>query len=308
MKGRGNYSWSFSGSPTRSSSAGRPTCAAWARARSTRWSRKTTTSPSCGTPGRLVGSKLDEHGVDAQVHAGRLLPERQVPGHYLLIERIAIQGSVPNAIEPRHTLSNRVDIRRAERSDPNEQVDPDMTGGYILEWDFRKGADYNANLGRQRLCRCQGAGERSRPQRANTGEGISSAQKSYIKSYLNTPTAPWRRARQRDWKTYIDQDSAVDYYIAMEYMKPVDGNMWASVYMYKPRSGKLHFGPLWDFDLAAGSATRAGNVASSSSFYLQEQPGNLGPAVDQHVVQPAQRVPVLPRRRRREVGRDQGRC
>ncbi len=45
----------------------------------------------------------------------------------------------------------------------------------------------------------------------------------------------------------------------MEYLKPVDGNMWASVYMYKPRGEKIHFGPLWDFDLATGSATRAGN-------------------------------------------------
>ncbi len=62
----------------------------------------------------------------------------------------------------------------------------------------------------------------------------------------------------------------------MEYMKPVDGNMWASVYMYKQRDssagaedGKLFFGPLWDFDLSSGSANRAGNVVSSSGFYLK---------------------------------------
>ena len=64
----------------------------------------------------------------------------------------------------------------------------------------------------------------------------------------------------------------------MEYMKPVDGNMWASVYMYKPRNEKLLFGPLWDFDLAAGSANRAGNVVSSSSFYLRN---NLGVSAQQ---------------------------
>ena len=62
----------------------------------------------------------------------------------------------------------------------------------------------------------------------------------------------------------------MDYYLAMEYMKPVDGNMWASVYMYKPRNGKLFFGPMWDFDLAAGSANRAGNVVSSSGWYLRD--------------------------------------
>jgi hypothetical protein len=35
---------------------------------------------------------------------------------------------------------------------------------------------------------------------------------------------------------------------------------------------------MWDFDLAAGSATRAGNVASSSSFYLKN---NLGVSAQQ---------------------------
>ena len=59
----------------------------------------------------------------------------------------------------------------------------------------------------------------------------------------------------------------------MELMKPVDGNMWASVYMYKQRNGKLYFGPLWDFDLAAGSANRAGNVVSPSSWYLRNSLG-----------------------------------
>ena len=59
----------------------------------------------------------------------------------------------------------------------------------------------------------------------------------------------------------------------MELMKPVDGNMWASVYMYKQRNGKLYFGPLWDFDLAMGSANRAGNVVSPSSWYLRNSLG-----------------------------------
>ena len=57
----------------------------------------------------------------------------------------------------------------------------------------------------------------------------------------------------------------------MELMKPVDGNMWASVYMWKPKDGKLQFGPMWDFDLAAGSANRAGGTVNSSGWYLRNQ-------------------------------------
>ena len=52
-------------------------------------------------------------------------------------------------------------------------------------------------------------------------------------------------------------------------MKPVDGNMWASVYMWKPQGGKLQFGPMWDFDLGAGSANRAGGAVNSSGWYLR---------------------------------------
>ncbi len=35
---------------------------------------------------------------------------------------------------------------RANPSHPNN-TQPCITGGYVLEWDFRKGADYNAHLG-----------------------------------------------------------------------------------------------------------------------------------------------------------------
>ena len=76
-------------------------------------------------------------------------------------------------------------------------------------------------------------------------------------------------ANSNDWMSSIDLASAVDYYLAMEFLKPVDGQMWASVYMYKPRGEKIHFGPLWDFDMAMGSANRAGNVVSPSGWYLR---------------------------------------
>jgi hypothetical protein len=52
-------------------------------------------------------------------------------------------------------------------------------------------------------------------------------------------------------------------------MKPVDGNMWASVYMYKARNGKLFFGPMWDYDLSSGSADRAGGTKSPTGWYLK---------------------------------------
>ena len=111
------------------------------------------------------------------------------------------------------------------------------------------------------------------------GTGITTAQVNYINGYVDDCDAKLFGSNFKDddagWQSCIDLPSAVDYYIGMELMKPVDGNMWASVYMYKKRDssagagdGKLYFGPLWDFDLSSGSANRAGNVVSSSGFYL----------------------------------------
>jgi hypothetical protein len=186
-------------------------------------------------------------------------------GNYMLVERVAID-------------TQRINI---DELDGSVTTQPDITGGYVLEWDFRKGADYNAYLGSDSGYVGVKEPENDYDREGNnTGDGINSQQKSYISGYLNSADTALRKdsCQSSGWTNYIDQASAVDYYIAMEYMKPVDGNMWASVYMYKPRNGKLFFGPLWDFDLAAGSATRAGNVASSSSFYLRN---NLGVSAQQ---------------------------
>ncbi len=181
---------------------------------------------------------------------------------------------------PVRSAGRRRPTTRAFANHPNNN-DPCITGGYILEWDFRKGADYNAYLGSDSGYVGVKDPENDLDRSDNvTKKGISTYQKNYIKSYLNTVDSTLRGSGYTNdttgWKKYIDEASAVDYYIGMEYMKPVDGNMWASVYMYKQRDsaagagdGKLYFGPLWDFDLSSGSANRAGNVVSSSGFYLK---------------------------------------
>ena len=50
---------------------------------------------------------------------------------------------------------------------------------------------------------------------------------------------------------YIDVDSAIDYILLNELFKDND-RFWASTHFYKPNDGKLTFGPIWDYDLAAG--------------------------------------------------------
>ena len=279
MKGRGNYSWSFPrksftlklGDSTNLCGMGKSK--KWALV-SDDYDKSLMRNSLAG----YIGKKLDNLVWTPDSTPVDLYVNGSYRGNYLLIERVAIDTS---ATTPRVNIPELKSD--GQTTDPNNanNVAPGVTGGYIMEWDFRKGADYNAYLGSDSGYVGIKDPENDTDRNGNkTTAGISSQQKSYISSYLNTVDSTLRGSNFTNdttgWKKYIDMASAVDYYIGMEYMKPVDGNMWASVYMYKKRDssagagdGKLYFGPLWDFDLSSGSANRAGNVVSSSGFYLK---------------------------------------
>lgn len=61
-----------------------------------------------------------------------------------------------------------------------------------------------------------------------------------------------------DWITYLDLNSAVDYYLVKEFTKDTDADMYRSNYFYTnnvdPDSpDKFIMGPVWDFDRSAGA-------------------------------------------------------
>jgi hypothetical protein len=62
----------------------------------------------------------------------------------------------------------------------------------------------------------------------------------------------------------------VDYYLINELSKNADGAT-SSFFMAKKRDGKLHFGPVWDFDLAFGNAGYDG-LAATSGWRLRPSP------------------------------------
>jgi len=254
MKGRGNYSWSFpKKSFTLKLDKGRNLCGMGTSKKWALVANDYDRSLLRNSVASEIGKKFtnlqwtpDQKPVDLFVNGS-------YRGSYSLVERITATGGNPPA------LGGRVPITEASVGSSPGSV------GYILEWDFRKGAQNNFGVG------SSGWAGLKEPE----DEEYSAAMGTYINDYVDKADAAVRKAAtSSDWKNYIDINSAVDYYLAMEFLKPVDGNMWASVYMYKPQNGgKLKFGPMWDFDLAAGSATRAGNVASSSSWYLRNSLG-----------------------------------
>jgi hypothetical protein len=80
---------------------------------------------------------------------------------------------------------------------------------------------------------------------------------SSVESYLYDST------RRASYQTHLDRWSAVDFYLAQEFIKDTDADFWRSKYfswdMVNSSCGsvlcdsRVHFGPLWDFDKSIGN-------------------------------------------------------
>lgn len=291
IKGRGNYSWSF---PRKSFTlklgkktdlCGMGISSKWALI-SNDYDKTFMRNSLAG----YVGSKLDGMAWTPKSKPVDLYLNGSYRGNYLLIERISIDPARVNIPELKAGDGKKdcngvvqASGQAVNPAHPNN-VDPCVTGGYLLEWDFRKGGDFDAYLGSDSgYVGVKDPEFDYNREGVKTNAGISPQQKTYINTYLNKVDNVMRGSSTtfrgaNGWRKYIDEASAVDFYIAQEYMKATDSNMWASVYMYKKRDsvagagdGKLIMGPLWDFDLSSGSRDPCcqGNVESSSGFYLK---------------------------------------
>lgn len=102
------------------------------------------------------------------------------------------------------------------------------------------------------------------------------SQRAYIEQYLkDTEDAIFgdnftNPTTGLGYASYIDVDSLVQYYLVNELVRNVDGDLRRSTYLYKKRDGKLTFGPVWDFDLAAGNANYIG--CWTDDWYVRNAP------------------------------------
>lgn len=150
-------------------------------------------------------------------------------GVYLLMENIKV-------------AKDRVNIDELAATDNT----PDkITGGYLLEVDFREDG-YTMYTAVDEL-----------PIVFQSPEEPSPEQEAYIQGYIDGFETVLHSPNFADpatgYAAYIDVDSFVRWYLVNEIYRNVDAQMWSSCWMYKPRGGKLHMGPLWDFDISAGN-------------------------------------------------------
>lgn len=105
-------------------------------------------------------------------------------------------------------------------------------------------------------------------------------QRDYIADYVNRVHAA---ILTRDFETFselCDVESFLNCFVINEILYPAD---WGyNFFMYKPAGGKLHIGPLWDYDQSAGNSKHGGasfdEHAGSTDEELKEPDGWNAPS------------------------------
>lgn len=275
LSGRGNSTWGFEKRPyninldKKLSLCGMPPEKKWGllAEQYDRSLLRTTVAMQIGQG--MDGMAWTPHVVSVDVYLNG-----EYQGLYSLIERVDVDPGRVN-----------IDQLKNNQTDPptDWNAAPTVTGGYLMEWDFRQGTDYYFNVGPR------GSVSMTDPADGANGTAITETQLGYIKNYLTKVDTVLYSANFADpvkgWRAYIDEKSAVDYFIALEFAQSYDANMNASCYMYKVRDtpggpGKLYLGPIWDFDTSMGAALYPNGLGRPTIWYTRDENPDVDKQVD----------------------------
>lgn len=164
-------------------------------------------------------------------------------GSYLLAEQIRVG-------------ENRVDIDDLSTDDESMHTSSGeaLTGGYLLAM-HPYGDETGATFKTKRDNNEYLIESPSFDDYPADAADAKAAQIKYISDYMQeTEDAIYASDGMYNGKSYsdyLDVASAIDYYWVQEISMNGDGFGSTSTYLYKKRSGKLYWGPLWDFDYVA---------------------------------------------------------
>ena len=154
-------------------------------------------------------------------------------GIYVLMEKI-------------ERATNRVDINKLQADD---NTGPAVTGGYMLSIDRLEPGEAGFNAAGQAILYDD-------PKEADITTPERAPQAQYIQNYISAFGAALNATNFADpvqgYAAYIDVDSCIDFHILNVLPFNVDALVYSTSF-YKPREGKIFFGPIWDFDRSQGS-------------------------------------------------------
>jgi hypothetical protein len=172
-----------------------------------------------------------------------------------------------------YVLMDRVEVGKhrvdAGTLEPENLTLPSLSGGYLMKIDRLDPGDAGIFAANQSVALVDPREDQLRlPARA--------AQLNYIRNYLTSfGNALYDNARFTNpvtgFRAYIDTGSWVDHHLLNVLSFNVDA-LRLSAFFYKKREGKIHFGPIWDFDRTLGST----DGRDSNPRVWRSQSGDLG--------------------------------
>jgi hypothetical protein len=158
-------------------------------------------------------------------------------GIFVLLERIKIGN-------------DRVDIQGPQTGDLGDPI----TGGYIWKKDKASPGDVVFTTPSQTST---DPGAESLKYHDPKPEDMTPAQRAWLTNHLiafeTVLYGPNWRDPVNGYAKWIDMHSWVDHHWIVEFTKQIDGYR-LSDFMHIPRGGRLHFGPIWDWNLSIGNA------------------------------------------------------
>ena len=167
---------------------------------------------------------------------------------------------------------NRVDIATLREEDISGDQ---LTGGYILRIDKLDGNDYPSWTA---YPEAEQSGENPVQYQYHDPDGwqLQPQQQDYIRNFMRdfemALNGTFYLHDEKGYKPFVDIPSFVDYMILNEMTKNIDAYIY-STYLYKDRDskgGKLHMGPVWDFNISFGNVDYNDQVAQTYGWVYNE--------------------------------------
>lgn len=210
--------------------------------------------PVLGLPAEnnwIMSAPYDDKTLMRNAVAYRLSREmgRYAPGTRF-VELFLHEGSGPITMDHYHGVymlverikwdDNRVDIAKLG---PEDNAEPDISGGYII--------NYDRDVHVRSPVRNTGFAL-VRPQH----EHITPEQREWIEGYIGGLEAalfgPSFTDPETGYRAWLEPESFIDHHLITETLKEIDGYR-LSTFLHKDRGGKLIMGPVWDYNISLGN-------------------------------------------------------
>jgi hypothetical protein len=181
--------------------------------------------------GELHGYAVRTRQVEVYINTdGGAISQADYYGVYTLMEKIERDPE-------------RIDVQELKSS---ENSLPEISGGYVIKLDRADPGDVGVTINSGQTYYLVDPKE----------QVITTAQRTWLRGYLNGWWSALNSSQfshpTQGYAAYIDVPSALDHHLLNVAMKNLDA-LRLSTYLFKDRVGKLHYGPLWDFDRSMDS-------------------------------------------------------